>query len=256
MHAGGRRKRKPLVRPVIQLAILLDTSNSMDGLIDQARSSSGASSTSSATARKGGVTPELQVALYEYGNDGLPAERRATSGWSCRSRRPRPRLRGAVRAEDERRRGVLRPGDRRGRARGSLERVRRRPQGRSSSPATSRSRRARSTTRSCAQALARGIIVNTIFCGDQRQGLQTQWSDGAMLADGRYMASTRTRSRGDRRAAGRRDRRPRRGAEQDLHRLRREGRRRPARQSAQDQNLEARKVRTCSARSPSPRPTT
>ena len=56
----------------IQLAILLDTSNSMDGLIDQTRNQLWQVVNEFAVAKRNGVTPILEIALYEYGNDGLP----------------------------------------------------------------------------------------------------------------------------------------------------------------------------------------
>ncbi len=40
---------------------------------------------------------------------------------------------------------------------------------------------------SCKKAIAKGIVVNTIFCGDKPQGIATHWKDGADLADGRFM---------------------------------------------------------------------
>ncbi len=57
--------------PKIQLALLLDTSSSMDGLLDQARSQlwSVVNALDSATFR--GEGPRLEIAVYEYGNDGL-----------------------------------------------------------------------------------------------------------------------------------------------------------------------------------------
>jgi hypothetical protein len=57
----------------VQLAILLDTSGSMDGLIDQARSRLWKIVNELATAKKNGRSPRLQVALYEYGQDTIPA---------------------------------------------------------------------------------------------------------------------------------------------------------------------------------------
>jgi hypothetical protein len=36
------------------------------------------------------------------------------------------------------------------------------------------------------QAIGKGIIVNTVFCGNEREGIATGWRDGAHLADGRY----------------------------------------------------------------------
>ena len=35
-------------------------------------------------------------------------------------------------------------------------------------------------------AIAKGIIVNTIFCGNYNEGISTSWKDGADLADGKY----------------------------------------------------------------------
>src|SRR5262245_61574481 len=62
-------------KPTIQVAILLDTSSSMDGLIDQARKQLWRVVNELAIAKKDGRSPDLQVALYEYGNDGLSAEK-------------------------------------------------------------------------------------------------------------------------------------------------------------------------------------
>ena len=39
----------------------------------------------------------------------------------------------------------------------------------------------------CKAAIAKGIMVNTIYCGDYHEGVRTNWKDGADLADGRYM---------------------------------------------------------------------
>ncbi len=61
-------------KPLIQIAILLDTSGSMEGLINQARTQLWKIVNELATAKRDGQTPELQVALYEYGKSSLPAE--------------------------------------------------------------------------------------------------------------------------------------------------------------------------------------
>jgi hypothetical protein len=58
----------------IQLALLLDTSNSMDGLIDQAKSQLWKIVNELAAAKcADGRKPNIKIALYEYGNDGLPS---------------------------------------------------------------------------------------------------------------------------------------------------------------------------------------
>lgn len=70
----------PSVRPAaatakdntrIQVALLLDTSNSMDGLIDQAKSRLWNIINTLTTLKYQGKTPVIEIALYEYGNDGL-----------------------------------------------------------------------------------------------------------------------------------------------------------------------------------------
>jgi hypothetical protein len=61
---------QPQAAPKIQLAILLDTSGSMDGLIDQTRNQLWQVVNEFSSAKRNGVTPTLEVALFEYGNDG------------------------------------------------------------------------------------------------------------------------------------------------------------------------------------------
>ncbi|PRQ02012.1 VWA domain-containing protein [Enhygromyxa salina] len=63
--------------PVIQIALLLDTSSSMDGLLDQARTQLWRVVNTLDGATYQGEQPRLEIALYEYGNDTLNGE----SGW-------------------------------------------------------------------------------------------------------------------------------------------------------------------------------
>jgi hypothetical protein len=56
----------------IQVALLFDTSNSMDGLIDQAKSRLWEIVNTLTTLKYQGKTPTIEIGLYEYGNDGLP----------------------------------------------------------------------------------------------------------------------------------------------------------------------------------------
>ncbi len=64
-------------KPLVQIAILLDTSGSMSGLIDQARAELWSIVNEFILSERGGRQPEIQVALYEYGNMGLSSE----TGW-------------------------------------------------------------------------------------------------------------------------------------------------------------------------------
>ena len=64
----------PAKDQTIMMALLLDTSNSMDGLIDQAKSQLWKIVNEVAAAKTvDGMRPNIKIALYEYGNDGLSA---------------------------------------------------------------------------------------------------------------------------------------------------------------------------------------
>ena len=74
--SSGQERATPVPqapRPV-DLAICLDMSNSMDGLIESAKQKLWAVVNELATAKP---HPQLRVALYQYGNDGLDSE----NGW-------------------------------------------------------------------------------------------------------------------------------------------------------------------------------
>lgn len=58
----------------IQVAILLDTSSSMTGLIEQAKSRLWNIVNTLTTLKYEGQTPEIEISLYEYGNSGLSKE--------------------------------------------------------------------------------------------------------------------------------------------------------------------------------------
>jgi len=55
----------------IQVAILFDTSNSMDGLIDQAKSRIWTIINDLSGLRHQGQVPTIEIALYDYGNSSL-----------------------------------------------------------------------------------------------------------------------------------------------------------------------------------------
>jgi hypothetical protein len=60
--------------PRVQIALLLDTSSSMDGLIDQARRQMWTVVNTFQKARRGTQLAHLEIALYEYGKSSLSAE--------------------------------------------------------------------------------------------------------------------------------------------------------------------------------------
>lgn len=55
----------------VQIALLLDTSNSMDGLINQARTQLWRIVNEFSKSKRDGKIPTIQVALFEYGNDSI-----------------------------------------------------------------------------------------------------------------------------------------------------------------------------------------
>src|SRR4030095_13126553 len=62
----------PAKEQTIMIALLLDTSNSMDGLIAQAKSQLWKIVNQVAAAKSvDGKQPNIKIALYEYGNDRL-----------------------------------------------------------------------------------------------------------------------------------------------------------------------------------------
>ena len=61
----------PVAKHYIKVALLLDTSNSMDGLIDQAKAQLWEIVNELSYAKCKNERPNLQIALFEYGNDRL-----------------------------------------------------------------------------------------------------------------------------------------------------------------------------------------
>ena len=72
--AEGGGASSPAPRPLVQLAILLDTSGSMEGMIKQAQTQLWAIVNEFATAARDGQKPILQVGLYRYGTPALGAD--------------------------------------------------------------------------------------------------------------------------------------------------------------------------------------
>ena len=68
IHESYNSKAK---KQTIKVALLLDTSNSMDGLIDQAKAQLWQIVNELSYAKCGEDKPSLEIALYEYGNDNL-----------------------------------------------------------------------------------------------------------------------------------------------------------------------------------------
>jgi hypothetical protein len=175
-------------RPLIQVALLLDTSNSMDGLIGQAKSQLWTFVNEFAPLKRDGVAPELQVALYEYGKSSIP-------GGEGHLRMVLPFTTDLDKVSEQLFALTTRGGDE---YCGQV--IRAATQGLAWS-ADARDLRvifiagnepftqgAVAYPGACTAAAGKGIQVNTIFCGRMQEGVDTQWADGARLGGGSYMA--------------------------------------------------------------------
>jgi hypothetical protein len=178
----------PPARPTVQLAILLDTSNSMDGLIAQAKTQLWNVVNEFIRARKNGRQPAIQVALFEYGKRSLsPQEgyvRLILPLTDDLDRVSEELFALKTNGGDEFCGWVIRDAVKRLDWSASRD-VYKAIFIAGNEPFTQGSVDFRT---SCRAAIERGILVNTIFCGARVDGHQTGWSDGAILADGRYMS--------------------------------------------------------------------
>jgi hypothetical protein len=174
-------------KPLVQIAVLLDTSNSMDGLIAQAKTQLWSLVSEFIFAKRNGVEPEIQVALYEYGNDSLNAQTgyirqvlpfttdldkvseelfvlktnggQEYCGWVIQE--ATRSLKWSISLNDLK---VIFIAGNEPFTQGNVD-----------------------YNKSCKEAIAKGIIVNTIFCGPESEGINTHWKDGAVLADGSFL---------------------------------------------------------------------
>jgi hypothetical protein len=188
------RRQPPEPRPInpdeprIQIAILLDTSGSMSGLIDQARAHLWSIVNEFEGVTRNGVRPRLEVALYEYGKSSLPAEEGyiqmlvpltedldliseelfilETNGGSeyC----------GQVIARSIEELGW-------DEAENTLKTI----FIAGNEPFTQGPIDYKDACRAAADS---NVTVSTIHCGDHNVGVDTQWADGARLADGSYVS--------------------------------------------------------------------
>ncbi len=172
----------------IKVALLLDTSNSMDGLIDQAKAQLWEIVNELSYAKCHNDRPKLQIALYEYGNDNLSSRDNyirkilsftedlddvskelfslTTNGGSeyCGAviQESLNKLDWGNEADDLKMVFIAgnEPFDQ-----GGIN-----------------------YKDAAVHAKEEGVVVNTIFCGDYRHGIDSYWKDGAQLTYGDYMA--------------------------------------------------------------------
>lgn len=177
----------------IKIGLLLDTSNSMDGLIEQAKSQLWKIVNELAMAKCEGQVPKVTIALYEYGNDRLSASEGyirlvtplttdldqlsedlfglTTNGGSefCGHviQSATNQLDWGAGDEDLK---ILFIAGNEPFSQGSVN-----------------------YTEACAKANRMGITINTIFCGNFNEGIQTSWKNGADISNGYYMSIEQNR---------------------------------------------------------------
>ena len=170
----------------VQVALLLDVSGSMSGLIEQAKSQLWKIMNELAILEKPDGEPDLEMALYVYGSKNIGGEKNeilklldfttdmdlfsqklfelGTSG----SNEYAGEVIGNSLSELEWRAGsdhlkVIYIAGNESFAQGRI-----------------------SYAQSCGQAVEKSIVVNTIFCGDRNQGRQLDWEKGAVAGKGSY----------------------------------------------------------------------
>jgi len=171
----------------IQVALILDTSNSMDGLIGQAKSQLFTVVNELVKAQRDSTYADVEIALYEYGNDGLSVSSGyvrkvmdfttsiddiseklfalSTNGGSeyCGKVITTSLDQLEWTESDSALKIIYIAGN----------------EGFDQGPVNFRE--------ACASATANHTIINTIFCGNYNEGARTGWAEGAKLGNGEYM---------------------------------------------------------------------
>ncbi|QQS07813.1 MAG: VWA domain-containing protein [Phycisphaerales bacterium] len=173
-------------RPIVQIALLLDTSNSMDGLINQAKTQLWNIVNEFATAKKGDAKPMLNIALYQYGNDSLPPEAgfiRQELGFTDDLDAVSTKLFALTTNGGSE-------------FCGHVIDVATRQLSWSDNPDDLKvivvagneafTQGGVDYKASVPTAVKRGIIINTIFCGNMSEGQNSGWFDGARLGEGKF----------------------------------------------------------------------
>jgi hypothetical protein len=171
----------------IQIALLLDTSNSMDGLIDQAKTQLWDIVNKMSSAHCNEQQALLEIALYEYGNSGLSHKdgfvRKVLSFSTDLDLISKELFSLRTNGGEEYCGTVI---DR------SLKQLEWK-NGKNDlkmifiAGNEGFNQGAMPFSSSIAQAIEKEVVVNTIFCGDWNTGTQLQWKEGAVLGKGEYM---------------------------------------------------------------------
>jgi len=185
--AGPATESMQLKKPLVQMAILLDTSGSMSGLIDQARIELWAIVNEFIFAKRNGLEPEVQVALYEYGKSSLDVkdgyirmivpfttdlDKVSEELFALKTNGGSEYCGQVIKEATQSLKWSPSPDDLKVIFIAGNEPF-------TQGPVDYR--------QACRAAISKAIVVNTIHCGTPGDGLAGHWKDGAALADGRFL---------------------------------------------------------------------
>lgn len=186
-HFSAAAKTPAHKKNTIQVALLLDTSGSMSGLIEQAKSQLWQILNTLANTEKENEETKLEIALYQYGSPtyGKRSNQiRQLSGFTTDMDLISKKLFALSTAGGEEYCGEV-----------ITTSINELEWGKDDSnfkmiyiagnePFT---QGPINYAQACQLAKRQDITVNTIFCGSYQEGIQTMWKQGAQLADGEYM---------------------------------------------------------------------
>lgn len=177
----------------VKIALLLDTSNSMDGLINQAKAQLWDIVNKFSYAKCGNERPNLEIALYQYGNDNLSAREgyiQQVLGFSSDLDEISEKLFSLTTNGGEEFCGQV--------IQSSLNQLEwgKNPDNlkmifiAGNEPFTQGKLNYEDAV---TNAKEKDIVINTIFCGNYEQGINTDWKNGATLTGGEYIAINHNR---------------------------------------------------------------
>ncbi|MES2733757.1 MAG: vWA domain-containing protein [Bacteroidota bacterium] len=197
-HPASVQTVAPSAAKKIKIALLLDTSGSMDGLIDQAKAQLWTIVEELAKAKcdwaaSRGAKPEVTIALYEYGNDRLSAKegyiRMVTPLTHDLDKLSADLFSLTIDGGSEFCGHVIQT---------ACRQLDWSTDGddfqvifiAGNEPFTQGNVNYKEA---CALARSKHIVVNTIFCGPMEEGISTSWKAGADLTGGNYMSIEQNR---------------------------------------------------------------
>lgn len=172
----------------IKVALLLDTSSSMDGLIDQAKAQLWEIVNELSYAKYRKIQPNLEIALYEYGNDNLSEANgyiRKILDFSNDLDEVSKQLFSLTTNGGNEYCGTVIKSSLDELEWGSNEDDLKMIFIAGNEPFTQGAVDFRDAAK---QAKEKDVVVNTIFCGDFSHGVNTKWQEGAQLTYGDYIA--------------------------------------------------------------------